>query len=285
MASPLVEQACAKINLTLRVTGKRADGFHELESLVAFADLADTLTLEPGAALALEVAGPFAAACGDADNLVLKAAQLLPQLKSGRFHLTKNIPVAAGLGGGSADAAAALRLIARANGVALGDPRLMDAARKLGADVPVCIDSRARVMRGIGEMLDAPAPVPELPSVMVNPGVALATKDVFARLDLAKSGKIPLQDIPSERTAFIAMLAKRTNDLTLAALALAPVIAEVLAALSKSPGNLVSRMSGSGATCFGLYASASEAQAAARQLAAAQPKWWVRAVTLGRPHS
>jgi 4-diphosphocytidyl-2-C-methyl-D-erythritol kinase len=198
MQSLLVEQAYAKINLTLRITG------------------------------------PFAAASGAvADNLVLKAAQALGA-PSGRFRLIKNIPVAAGLGGGSADAAAALRLIARANRIALDDPRVTEAARKVGADVPVCLDPRPRVMRGIGEILSPLVPVPKLPAVLVNPGVQVATKDVFAKLDPGKCGKMPLDDIPSERTAFIAMLAKRTNDLTLAALAVAPVIADILGVLSKS---------------------------------------------------
>ncbi len=286
MEAALVEQAYAKINLTLRVTGRRADGFHELESLVAFADLGDVLMLEPGSAASVDVSGPFAGAAGaQSDNLVLKAAQALGA-SGGHFKLTKNIPVAAGLGGGSADAAAALRALARANKISIDDdPRLMDAARKVGADVPVCLDPRPRVMRGVGEILSPPVTMPKLAAVLVNPGVSVATKDVFAKLDLGKCGKMPIEDIPAERAAFVAMLAKRTNDLTLAALEVAPVIADVLGALSKSAGNLLARMSGSGATCFGVYASASEAEAAARQLSAAQAKWWVRATAIGDPLS
>lgn len=283
MGAALSEQAYAKINLSLRVTGRRADGFHELESLVAFADFGDALTLEPGMAASLDVSGPFAGAAGvQADNLVLKAAQALG-VPGGHFKLAKNIPVAAGLGGGSADAAAALRALAKANNIA--SARVMEAARRVGADVPVCLDPRPRVMRGIGEILSPPVTMPKLAAVLVNPGVPVATKDVFAKLDLSKCGKMPLEDIPSECMAFVAMLAKRTNDLTLPALAVAPVIADALSALSKSAGNLLARMSGSGATCFGIYASSAEAEAAARQLSAAHPKWWVRATAIGDPLS
>ncbi len=186
MTASLTEQAPAKINLTLRVLGRRPDGYHQLESLVAFADLADTLTLQPGGAGGLDIAGPFASACGPAaGNLVLKAVAALREraagLTAGRFALAKNIPVAAGLGGGSADAAAALRLLARANGLAARDPRLAAAALVVGADVPVCLDCRARIMRGVGDELAAPLELPPLSALLVNPGVALATRDVFAR--------------------------------------------------------------------------------------------------------
>ena len=171
------------------MVGRRADGYHELESLVVFASVGDRLTFAPGRALALTVGGPTAAAAGElADNLVLKAARALAErvagLKLGRFDLSKRLPVAAGLGGGSADAAAALRLLARANRLALDDPRLMEAARATGADVPVCLDPRPRVMRGIGDVLSEPLDLPRLPAVLVNPGVAVPTKDVFAALAL-----------------------------------------------------------------------------------------------------
>ena len=162
VTASLVEQAPAKINLTLRVLGRRADGYHELESLVAFADLADTLSLQPGGDAALDVTGPFAAACGPvADNLVLKALAALRErvagLRAGRFRLEKNIPVAAGLGGGSADAAAALRLLARANGLAPDDRAAGGGGARVGADVPVCLEPRARIMRGVGDELSAAA--------------------------------------------------------------------------------------------------------------------------------
>jgi len=181
VSEPLLEKACAKINLTLRVFGRREDGYHELESLVAFADLADKLELEPARATALEISGPFAAACGPvADNLVLKAAAALAArvgaLQSGRFLLEKTLPVAAGIGGGSADAAAALRLLARLNGLAPDDPRLAAAALATGADVPVCLDSRSRIMRGVGDLLSEPFALPSLPALLVNPGTPLATR-------------------------------------------------------------------------------------------------------------
>src|ERR1700744_1573907 len=184
----LIEEARAKVNLTLRVVGRRVDGYHDLESLVAFADCADRLSLTPGASLGLETIGPLAAACGEAaDNLVLKAARLLgervPDLKAGQFTLEKVLPVAAGIGGGSADAAAALRLLAQLNGLALDDQRLLDVALETGADVPVCLASRACDMTGVGETL-LPLSLPVMPCVMVNPRVPVATKDVFKALGL-----------------------------------------------------------------------------------------------------
>jgi len=286
----LTEPAPAKVNLTLRVVGRRPDGYHELESLVAFARLGDRLDFAPGEPLALEVAGPFAAAAGSlADNLVLKAARELAYraggLALGRFCLVKELPVAAGLGGGSADAAAALRLIARANALALDDARLAEAARATGADVPVCLDPRPRVMRGTGDVLSAPLDLPPLPAVLVNPGVPLATKDVFAAFAAGARSSSPAFDpaVLGARTldAVLAALTGGTNDLQAPAIALCPAVAEVLAALAATPGCRLARMSGSGATCFGLYANDGAAEAAARSLAAAHPGWWVRATTLG----
>ena len=174
MPAARAERAPAKINLTLRVVGRRADGYHDIESLVVFAGVGDTLTFAPARALALTVGGPTAAASGTlGDNLVFKAARALAErvegLKLGRFALTKRLPVAAGVGGGSSDAAAALRLLARANRIALDDARLMEAARATGADVPVCLDPRPRMMRGIGEILSGPLALPKLPAVLVNP--------------------------------------------------------------------------------------------------------------------
>jgi len=306
MARPLspvfAEFAPAKVNLTLRVRGKRADGYHEIESLVAFADIGDDVTLTPGAALALEVDGPTSAAAGPADdNLILKAARHLaariPKLTSGSFALTKRLPVAAGLGGGSADAAAALRLLARANGLALDDSRLMEAARQTGADVPVCLDPRARVMRGVGDVLSEPVGLPLFPAVLVNPRVVLATKDVFAAFDrLPRPAQHALTTPPSspspastgspafaggDNAKLIARVKSTTNDLQPAAVSLQPVIADVLAALSSFDGCTLWRMSGSGATCFGLFGAQGAANDAARRLDAAHPDWWVRRVTLG----
>jgi 4-diphosphocytidyl-2-C-methyl-D-erythritol kinase len=290
MSAVLSDQAPAKVNLTLRILGRRDDGYHELESLVVFARLGDRLTLSPGSAVGLDIDGPTAAAAGDiADNLVLRAAHALAErvdgLRLGRFALTKHLPVAAGLGGGSADAAAALRLLARLNGLAKAEPRLHEAARQTGADVPVCLESHGRLMRGIGEILSAPLDLPALPAVLVNPGVAVPTKDVFAKLGL-RSGETcgSADEIDprrlKDRDALMAYLGQHPNDLERPAVALEPVIAQVLAALSDQKSCGFARMSGSGATCFGLFGSDREAADAAQALASARPAWWVAATVL-----
>jgi 4-diphosphocytidyl-2-C-methyl-D-erythritol kinase len=286
---PLVENAPAKVNLTLRVLGRRDDGFHEIESLVAFADFGDRLSFSHGRDLTLTVRGPYAVAAGEGhDNLVLKAARALAARRSdivlGTFDLDKRLPVAAGLGGGSADAAAALRLIAQANGLTADDPHLYAAARATGADVPVCLDPRPRIMRGIGEVLSGPLALPSLPTVLVNPGVALATKSVFAgwkpasaeavALDTAVIGKL------RDTEELLILLAAQSNDLEGRAIALRPVVADALAALRALAGCRLARMSGSGATCFGLFASAGEAAAAEKLLSVKQPGWWARATRL-----
>ena len=294
MSSPsraaLRENAPAKVNLTLRVLGRRSNGYHNIASLVAFAQCHDRLSFSPGGPLALKVRGPLAAKTGRrAGNLVLKAARLLSAevggLTLGQFTLVKNLPVAAGLGGGSADAAAALRLLARANRLKLDDPRIRKVALEIGADVPVCLDPRPCIMRGIGEILSGPIRIPKLPVVLVNPGVAVATKDVFARYDrqIARRGSKPVirgAAVPRKRKAFVAMLAAEQNDLEASAIALVPPIAKVLAALRKRPGCRLARMSGSGATCFGLFSSSRAATAAVRKIKAAHPRWWVRASVL-----
>jgi 4-diphosphocytidyl-2-C-methyl-D-erythritol kinase len=279
------EAAPAKVNLTLRVLGRRADGYHDIESLVVFARVGDELTFAPGAELALTVAGPTAAASGDvSDNLVLKAARalagLVEGLKVGSFALSKRLPVAAGLGGGSSDAAAALRLLAAANGIATGDPRLMQAARATGADVPVCLDPRSRRMSGIGDILSEPLVLAPLPAVLVNPGVAVPTREVFAALNL-KPGAQSADTGPPKTTASLDEIAQGRNDLEEPAIELQPVIAKVLAVLRNLPACRLARMSGSGATCFGLFDSAHSAEAAARTLRVGSPDWWVRATVLG----
>jgi 4-diphosphocytidyl-2-C-methyl-D-erythritol kinase len=285
---PFVENAPAKVNLTLRVFGRRADGYHEILSLVAFADFGDRLSFAPGGELTLTVRGPSAMqAGGNADNLVLKAARAIAagisSIVLGRFDLEKNLPVAAGIGGGSADAAAALRLVARANGVAPDDPRLYEAARATGADVPVCLDPRPRLMHGIGEKLSAPLFLPPLHAVLVNPGVSLSTKDVFA--GWMPTAKLPARfDLaaPAENyEEFLHRLAGQANDLEAPAIKLAPVIADMLAALRGLAGCRLARMSGSGATCFGLFDSEAAAQSAAGSLVGKYPQWWVRATELG----
>jgi len=268
------------------VLGRRADSYHDIESLVAFAGVGDALTFTPGGALALAVGGPTAAAAGDvADNLVLKAARALAErvegLKLGRFTLSKRLPVSAGLGGGSADAAAALRLLARANRLAPDDPRLMQAARTTGADVPVCLDPRARLMRGIGDVLSAPLDLPRLFALLVNPGVAVATKDVFAALNVPPVAHIAQVAPPAGPAELLAEITNGRNDLEGPAIELEPAIADVLAVLRKLPGCRLARMSGSGATCFGLFDSTRAASAAARTLRVGYPAWWTRATVLG----
>jgi len=284
MSQPATDFAPAKINLTLRVIGRRADGYHELESLVAFADVGDTLTLTPGDETTLHVAGPFGGVCGETkDNLVLKAAAALaarvPEMRGGAFGLEKKLPVASGIGGGSSDAAAALRLMARANGIALDDPRLAAAALAVGADVPVCVAAKARVMRGIGEVLSAPLAMPRLQAVLVNPGVPTATRDVFRAFAGLHGDSTPLGDVP--QAGLLEFLRAHGNDLTPAAIACVPAVGEVLDVLATLADVRLARMSGSGSTCFAVFDEPSAAAAAAETLAAAYPDWWVSAATLG----
>ena len=290
LPDPLVDTAPAKVNLTLRVLARRADGYHEIESLVAFAGIGDTLCFRSGGDLALTVRGPSAVAAGDGDaNLVHKAARALaarrPGVGLGAFELEKCLPVAAGLGGGSSDAAAALRLIARANAIAAGDPDLYAAARATGADVPVCLDARPRIMRGIGEILLPPLPLPPLPAVLVNPGVALPTKAVFAAWRPAAAAPPP-HDVAAfakltSAGELLQLLATQANDLEAPAITLQPVIGEVLAVLRGLPESRLARMSGSGATCFALFASAAAASQAASMLRGRYPQWWMQPTTLG----
>lgn len=290
----LVEEGRAKVNLSLRVVGRRADGYHDLESVVAFADCADRLTLEPGGELRLATTGPLAAACGEtSDNLVFKAAKLLadavPNLKLGAFALDKVLPVAAGIGGGSADAAAALRLLARLNNLSLDDPRLQEVALATGADVPVCLFSRACDMTGVGEQL-LPLALPSMPCVLVNPRVPVATKDVFRELGLRNGellvGATDVLEAPAwpeqggSIDDWVDVLETVVNDLEAPALRIEPVIGDVLEALRSSAGVKLARMSGSGATCFAIYGAAAEAYAAAEKIRGDHPGWWVHAGTL-----
>ena len=290
----LLDDGRAKVNLTLRVVGRRVDGYHDLESVVAFADCADRLSLVPGTKLGLTTTGPLAQACGEtADNLVLKAAVLLsqrvPDLRLGEFALDKVLPVAAGIGGGSADAAAALRLLAQANGLALDDPRLIEVAELTGADVPVCLASRACVMTGIGESL-LPLSLPKIPCVMVNPCVPVATKDVFEALGLRNGqllvgatdvfGATAWPEAGASVEDWVEALAAGTNDLEAPATRIQPVIGEVIAALNATNGAWLARMSGSGATCFAIYENTAEAGRAAEKLRLDHPGWWVHAGVL-----
>jgi 4-diphosphocytidyl-2-C-methyl-D-erythritol kinase len=287
----LVEEGRAKVNLTLRVVGRRVDGYHDLESVVAFCDCADRLTLTPGPDLDLKTIGPLAQACGEAsDNLVLRAARLLgervPDLKVGSFTLDKVLPVAAGIGGGSADAAAALRLLARLNGLGLDDARLREVALKTGADVPVCLASHACDMTGVGETL-LPLNPPKMPCVLVNPRVAVATSEVFAELGLRNGELLVGAADVLQATAWpedgasiedwVEVLAANFNDLEAPAMRIQPVIGDVISALSATNGAWLARMSGSGATCFAIYENTPEAQRAAQAIQRDHPGWWVHA--------
>lgn len=279
--------APAKLNLDLRIVGRRADGYHLLDSLVAFADVGDTLTAAPAADLSLAVTGPFAAALGGHDdNLVLRAARVLARERKvalgARLALDKQVPVAAGIGGGSSDAATALLMLGRLWGV---DPRLPDAllARDLGADVPVCLRRRPTLMTGIGEVLRDAPPLPPCAVVLANPGVALPTPSVF-KAHGGRSVSAPPPRPTRDITTALELardLARSANDLTAAAITVLPVIADVLAELDAAPGRLLVRLSGSGPTCFALFADAGGAHAAAGAIAARRPAWWVRAGHLG----
>lgn len=280
----LREHAPAKVNLTLRVLGRRSDGYHELESLVAFADCGDDLELTPAAQFSLTVDGPFAAAIdgGDADNLVARVAAAAqaaaPALGPGAFRLTKRLPVAAGVGGGSADAAAAIRLLQRHDPVAAGSVDWPSIALRLGADVPVCLAARAALMAGVGERLTALPGLPDLWCLLVNPGVALATRDVFRELGApplaAGMEQIAVAPPTGSAEALLAHLAAGVNDLEAPARHLCPPIGDVLATLSGMPGVRLARMSGSGPTCFALFREEAAMAEAAAWLAQRRPGWW-----------
>ena len=281
-----VFRAPAKVNLTLHILGRREDGYHELDSIVAFAGVGDRLAFVPDAPLSLEVVGPTAEAAGpEGDNLVLKAARALAErvsgLRLGRFVLWKQLPVAAGLGGGSSDAAAALRALAAHNSLAPNDPRLAEAARATGADVPVCLDPRARRMGGMGERLSAPLGLKPLPAVLVNPRAASPTPAVFAGMGLAKGQSSGLAAFaePLDGDA-VAALARGRNDMQASAERLTPAISQTLALLGEAGGARLVRMSGSGATCFALYADRHAAARAASWLRRRRPEWWVRGTWL-----
>lgn len=277
------EQAHAKINLALHITGRREDGYHELDSIVAFAAVADVLTIAPADSVSLDITGSFAGALPrDGTNSVLSAWRLLDDfsrqkgaaLAPAKFKLEKNLPVASGIGGGSADAAAALRGLIRFFDISISGQDLNELALQLGADVPVCLLQKSSRMTGIGEIIE-PIEI-DLPEgiVLVNPRIPASTPKVFESLNLqcgqsfgAAIGNV--HDIQSWR-----------NDLTAPAVALVPEIADVIGSLNFQPDITCSRMSGSGATCFGLFASHEKAQIAADAISAKHPNWWVVATTL-----
>lgn len=273
--TPLVEAAPAKVNLYLHVVGRRGDGYHLLDSLAAFPPIGDELRAEPCTdGLVLSVTGPFGPRlAGDADDLVLRAARALAAATGAapraRLILTKRLPVASGIGGGSADAAAALRILARLWDVAIPP----SVAERLGADVPVCLGSYPVRMTGIGERLSPAPPLPSAGIVLANPGHAIPTPAVFQALNNPFSRSVELPPFWRGLECFVAWLAAQRNDLEPSAIGLCPVVADVLLALRALPECRLARMSGSGATCFGLFASAAEACDAADRLR--RSAWWV----------
>ena len=273
--------ARAKVNLWLNVVGRRADGYHLLDSLVAFADLADTLEATASDRLTLAVDGPEAATlAGESDNLVLRAARRLADRAGvaprAALRLTKNIPVAAGLGGGSADAAAALLALSALWRVALPVEELFELAAGLGADVPMCLAGRPAIASGVGERLDPAPPLPACGLLLVNPGAALSTPEVFAARSGGFSSAQPVVRPWTDLAGFVEALSLRGNDLEAPAIALHPAISEVLSVLRGSAGARYAAMSGSGATCFALYATLADAHSAAARLPAG---WWRHAGT------
>ena len=289
--SAITEPARAKVNLTLKVHGRRADGYHEIESLVVFAaDLSDVVRLTPGEGRAVSVEGPFAS-CITGDNLVESAlarlADAAPRLVLGDVLLKKRLPIAAGIGGGSADAAALLRAVRCAN------PALADVidwegiAAALGSDVPVCFADRAAFVWGAGERLVALPPLPRLYAVLANPMAVVPlgkTARVFARLSLppidATDAEPQLPGRFADAAALTAYMHAHGNDLMAAATEIVPEIADVIVALAASPRCQFAGLSGAGPTCYGIYPTLDDAEAAARGLRSASPRWWVAATLL-----
>lgn len=265
------ETAPAKINLALHVRARRSDGYHELETLFAFLRHGDTVQIEPSDVASFDLTGPFGAAlAGEGDNLVTRAAAAFAHaFGTGPFAITldKHLPIASGIGGGSADAAATLRGCARLGGIAIDDPRLFAIAETLGADVPACLLGRSAIGTGKGEHLVPIDGVSDLPVLLVNPGVAVSTAAVFKAWDGVDRGGI------GDGTLLARAIAGR-NDLEAPARAIAPVIGDVVAALDALPGVLLARMSGSGATCFALFDDEADCADAAVAIRASRPDWW-----------
>lgn len=271
--------APAKINLFLHVVGQRSDGFHDLQSMVAFADIGDEIFAERSDVNSLSIDGPFAEGlAAESDNLVLRAARALSErlgVRGGaRFRLTKNLPVASGIGGGSADAAAAMRaLLALYGEIETSD--LISLAASLGSDIPVCMVSRTAMMEGRGERLSELPPLPRVPIVLVNPGISVSTAEIFRALATKNNPPVAAPPTFASIEELVRYLCTTRNDLEAPARAAAPVIGGVLEAISRE-GAVFTRMSGSGATCFGLFETAAQARKAASSIAAANPNWWSR---------
>ena len=288
MANSICEAARAKVNLTLHMKGKRRDGYHELESLVVFADVSDELVFTPASEDRLSLEGPFAGLV-DGENLVLKAkrafASWLGVTVSGDFLLKKNIPVAAGLGGGSSDAAATIRALLKAYDRAEDTKTFIRQSAAIGADVPVCLQDSAAWMCGLGERVTPVSGLTPLPALLVNPGIKLSTAAVFKTLNAkplqAEEAEAP-PSFPGWRNPREAAvwLNEGRNDLEAPAIALEPAVKKVLDALRRADGCMLSRLSGSGPTCFGIFLSQDAAAEAASEMRRSYPNWWVQATTL-----
>ncbi len=295
--------APAKVNLFLHVISRRSDGYHELESLIVFVDVGDRLSIVPGGAFDVVIDGPFADTLADepvSDNLVHRAGRLLmarsgharvdgvggsgsktAALPGGVLRLEKNLPVAAGLGGGSADAAAALRLLKDHWSISLPEKDLHEMGLSLGADIPVCLESRPAFVTGIGETIEPAPALPEIWAVLVNSGTPVPTGKVFKGLDperlAGKPGPGVAPEAFRETGDLVKALAHTRNDLEASALKVAPDIADVLALIARQSGCALARMSGSGGTCFGLFPTQTEALAAVEGITQTQPGWWAKA--------
>lgn len=290
MTIDVTEHAAAKINLALAVTGRRDDGYHLIDTLAVFAETGDILHAAPGDTLTLDVDGPFGEDVeSGAGNLVIKAARAVAEL-AGRdgdaaggahFHLTKILPVAAGIGGGSADAAAALRALNRLWEFGLSPERLAAMGVPIGADVAMCVNSRALRARGIGDQVTMLDGLPRLAMVLVNPGVAVSTAAAFAALEERTGEPLPDPGRFADCLELARWLALTRNDLEGPASRLAPPVVDVLAALRSLPDCLLARMSGSGATCFAIFPNREAANQAAARLKARRPDWWVVATMAG----
>jgi len=278
--------APAKINLYLHILGQRADGFHLLDSLVAFADIGDRITGRPASELSLTVGGPLASSLAElgGDNLVLRAARLLAQrmgiTEGAALHLEKNLPVGAGLGGGSSDAAATLRALVSLWRVPIAENALRALGAELGADVPACLQARPAWVGGIGENVAPAGNLPRAGILLVNPGIPLPTVSVFRARAGPFGGPGRFGAMPRDVAALAEILRERRNDLAATAIRLVPDIRAVLDRLSRLSGALLAQMSGSGASCFALFADRKQAEHAAEALASAEPVWWIRAGVL-----
>ncbi len=277
----------AKINLYLHITGKRGDGYHELDSLVGFVDIGDELKFEPADKLSFKAEGPYGHLLKGGYNLVLKAIEAMGVGYGANFDitLTKNLPVAAGIGGGSSNAAAAIWALYDQGIIEdISSPELITKMAELGADIPVCLGCKTTRMQGIGEILSDVPTMPEISIVLANPNKPCSTQEVFANYGNDFTG--PATDMPEcfeDFNRLILFLTAQRNDLTSAAKRTVPEISNVLNQIEQQKGCVLSRLSGSGATCFGLFEHEADAEVASIELAEDNPDWWVRAGTLGRP--